>query len=280
MLGDRSGEASTTAGGRQPRSGGPPAASRSHTVKRLVRASPGVITCRGMSPRRRRNGDGCEPHHPGPGQERAIRAPLATWSTPTAASCLCTATGSSARSKMPRTCSRRSCCQHGARSANSTAVRSGPGCTALRLIAASIISATTLRRPTRVSGRHTEPIRSDEPWWLEPFPDALLDEAEPGRSPVRIPRVDRTLVCCRPSTAAGTAACRACPPRCPRVLGLGNSRHPGSTQASVNSALQRARTGFRPSRPADHVPLPRSAEEVQVVARFVEAFETGDLDRL
>ena len=48
----------------------------------------------------------------------------------------------------------------------------------------------------------------------------------------------------------------------------------------MNSALQRARAGFRPSRPADDVPLPRSAEEVQVVARFVEAFETGDLDRL
>ena len=39
------------------------------------------------------------------------------------------------------------------------------------------------RRPTRVSGRRTEPTRSDEPWWLEPFPDALLDEAEPGPKP-------------------------------------------------------------------------------------------------
>ena len=82
------------------------------------------------------------------------------------------------------------------------------------------------RRPTRVSGRRTQPTRSDEPWWLEPFPDALLDEAEPGRGPVRIPRVDRTLVRCRPSAAAGTAACRARLARCPRVLGLGNSRHP------------------------------------------------------
>ena len=36
------------------------------------------------------------------------------------------------------------------------------------------------RRPTRGSGRRTEPTRSDEPWWLEPFPDALLDETEPG----------------------------------------------------------------------------------------------------
>ena len=137
------------------------------------------------------------------------------------------------------------------------------------------------RRPTRVSGRRTEPTRSDEPWWLEPFPDALLDEAEPGpearyesRESIalsfvaglqRLPAQQRAALVLRD------------------VLGFSASETAdilGSTQASVNSALQRARTGFRPSRPADHVPLPRSPEEVQVVTRFVEAFETGDLDRL
>jgi RNA polymerase sigma-70 factor (ECF subfamily) len=53
-----------------------------------------------------------------------------------------------------------------------------------------------------------------------------------------------------------------------------------STPASVNSALQRARGGFRPSRDLDRVPLPRSPHEAEVVARFVDAFERGDLDRV
>ena len=43
-------------------------------------------------------------------------------------------------------------------SANSTAVRSGPGCTALRLIAASIICATTLAAPPgSAGGAHNPP---------------------------------------------------------------------------------------------------------------------------
>ena len=184
------------------------------------------------------------------GPERAIRAPLATWSTPTAASCLCTATGSSARSKMPRTCSRRSCCQHGACSANSTAVCFGPGSTALRLIAASIISDDA-RRPTRVSGRRTEPTRSDEPWWLERFPDALLDEAEPVPKPGTNPASRSHSRLLPAFSGCRHAACRAV---LRDVLGFSASETAdilGSTQASVNSALQPARAGFRPSRPAD-----------------------------
>jgi RNA polymerase sigma-70 factor (ECF subfamily) len=31
----------------------------------------------------------------------------------------------------------------------------------------------------------TQPVRSDEPWWLEPYPDVLLGDVTPGpRSPV------------------------------------------------------------------------------------------------
>jgi RNA polymerase sigma-70 factor (ECF subfamily) len=51
-----------------------------------------------------------------------------------------------------------------------------------------------------------------------------------------------------------------------------------TTPASVNSALQRARSGFRPTSSPDQVHLPRSSKEAGVVTRFVDAFERGDLD--
>ena len=50
--------------------------------------------------------------------------------------------------------------------------------------------------------------------------------------------------------------------------------------ASVNSALQRARAGFRRSGDPDLVPLPHSEGEGQVVDRFVDAFQQGDVDQL
>ena len=52
-----------------------------------------------------------------------------------------------------------------------------------------------------------------------------------------------------------------------------------STPAAVNSALRRARSGFRPGNP-DRVALPRSPQEAGAVARFVDAFEQGDVDAL
>jgi RNA polymerase sigma-70 factor (ECF subfamily) len=54
----------------------------------------------------------------------------------------------------------------------------------------------------------------------------------------------------------------------------------GSTTTSVNSALQRARAGFKPGRDLERIAVPRSPEEAEVVSRFVEAFESGDARRL
>jgi hypothetical protein len=48
----------------------------------------------------------------------------------------------------------------------------------------------------------------------------------------------------------------------------------------VSGALVRARAGFRPDRAPEHVPLPRSPAEADVVDRFVEAFQRGDLDQV
>ena len=52
----------------------------------------------------------------------------------------------------------------------------------------------------------------------------------------------------------------------------------GTTTTSVNSALTRARAGFRPDRSPDQVTRPHSAEEAAVVERFVEAFQHSDVN--
>jgi RNA polymerase sigma-70 factor (ECF subfamily) len=52
------------------------------------------------------------------------------------------------------------------------------------------------------------------------------------------------------------------------------------SEASVNSALQRARAALDQRLPADRTraPLPRSARERELVGRFAEAFEHDDVD--
>ncbi len=54
----------------------------------------------------------------------------------------------------------------------------------------------------------------------------------------------------------------------------------GTSVASVNSALLRARSGFNPPAGRDQVPLPRSTEVRQLADRFVDAFESVDVDKL
>lgn len=121
--------------------------------------------------------------------------------------------------------------------------------------------------------------RSDEPWWLEPYPDALIDEVTPGPDA----RYDA-----RESIALSFVAGLQHLPAHQRaalvlrdVLGFSASEAAEmleSSPASVNSALQRARAGFKPSTDPERVRLPRSQHEAQVVDRFVDAFQRGDLD--
>jgi RNA polymerase sigma-70 factor (TIGR02960 family) len=120
-------------------------------------------------------------------------------------------------------------------------------------------------------------VSSDEPWWLEPLPDALLDDAAAGPEA----RYDA-----RESVALSFVAGLQRLPAQQRaalvlrdVLGFSAAETAGlldTTPTSVNSALARARTGFRPERHPEQVPLPRSAAEAQAVERFVTAFERGD----
>ncbi len=124
-------------------------------------------------------------------------------------------------------------------------------------------------------------VRSDGPWWLEPYPDALLGDVAAGPEA----RYDA-----RESIALSfVAGLQHLPPQQRAVLVLRDvlgfpaaevAGMLGTTPAAVNSALIRARAGIRPDRDPHDVPLPRSAAEAAVVGRFVDAFERFDLDQL
>jgi RNA polymerase sigma-70 factor (TIGR02960 family) len=122
---------------------------------------------------------------------------------------------------------------------------------------------------------------SDEPWWLEPYPDAFIDTVELGPEA----RYDA-----RESIALSFVAGLQHLPTQQRaalvlrdVLGFSAAEVAemlDSTPASVNSALQRARGGLHSSRGPDRVALPRSPREAEVVDQFIDAIQQGDLDRV
>jgi RNA polymerase sigma-70 factor (TIGR02960 family) len=133
-----------------------------------------------------------------------------------------------------------------------------------------------------------EPSRLGEVVWLEPYPDALLEGG------IDVPlgpeaRYDQT----EAISLAFVAALQALPPRQLAVLVLrdvlGFHAHEvadmlDSTVDSVNSALKRARAGLhrRPAPTADHrpPPAPGSPAEEAIVAQFVRAWESADVDAL
>jgi len=122
---------------------------------------------------------------------------------------------------------------------------------------------------------------SDEPWWLEPYPDALIETVELGPEA----RYDA-----RESIALSFVAGLQHLPTQQRaalvlrdVLGFSSAEVAemlDATPASVNSALQRARGGLQLSWGSDRVTLPRSPHEAEVVDQFTDAIQQGDLDRV
>jgi RNA polymerase sigma-70 factor (TIGR02960 family) len=130
-----------------------------------------------------------------------------------------------------------------------------------------------------------EPTRLADPIWLEPYPDALLDGVPDG-SPGPEARYEA-----REAVAlAFVAGLQHLPPAQRAVLVLRDvlgyraaevAVMLDSTEATVNSALQRARAAFETRLPAgdrERAPLPRSPREREVVGRFADAFEAGDVD--
>jgi RNA polymerase sigma-70 factor (ECF subfamily) len=129
-----------------------------------------------------------------------------------------------------------------------------------------------------------EPTRWAEPTWLEPYPDTLLDgvpDAAPGPD-VRYESKEAI-------SLAFVAAMQSLPPRQRAVLVLRDvlgfragevAETLDTTEASVNSALRRARAAVAAELPPDPAKLPDDQREREVAARFAEAFEGGDVDAI
>lgn len=113
--------------------------------------------------------------------------------------------------------------------------------------------------------------------WLQPFPDALLDD--PATRVVRRGSLRLALV----------AAMQALPPKQRAVLILRDVLEFGAaeaaelletTPAAVNSALQRARAGLAGVAPEEEIAEPDDAEVGAVLDRYVRSFEAADVDGL
>ena len=130
-----------------------------------------------------------------------------------------------------------------------------------------------------------EPTRSGEPLWLEPYPDLLLGEL-PDTAPGPAARYEA-----RESVSlAFVTALQHLPPRqratliLRDVLGFRAAETAGilgCSLDSVNGSLKRARAGIANHLPPggrERSPVPGSARERDVVARFADAFTRGDVD--
>jgi RNA polymerase sigma-70 factor (TIGR02960 family) len=133
-----------------------------------------------------------------------------------------------------------------------------------------------------------EPTRLGELVWLEPFPDALLDGA------IDVPLGPEARYAQTESISlAFVTALQLLPPRQLAVLILRDvlgfqanevADMLDSTVEAVNSALKRARASLQrrlpPTGERELAPAPGSTAEQALVAEFVRAYQSGDLDAL
>jgi RNA polymerase sigma-70 factor (TIGR02960 family) len=118
--------------------------------------------------------------------------------------------------------------------------------------------------------------------WLEPYPDSLLEGALDAGPEARYAQSEAI-------SLAFVTALQVLPPRQVAVLILRDvlGFHASevadmldTTVESVNSALKRARAGLERARSRDDAPAPDSTSEQALVAEFVRAYESGDVDGL
>jgi RNA polymerase sigma-70 factor, ECF subfamily len=143
------------------------------------------------------------------------------------------------------------------------------------------------RRPrTELPFEPPAPTRMSELTWLEPYPDALI-EALPDDLPGPAARYETreavglafiTALQRLPARQRGALVLRD-------VLGFraGEAAEMlGTSEATVNSALQRARAALQERLPVprDRVPAPGSRGERELADTFADAFERGELDRV
>ncbi|HET7015100.1 MAG TPA: RNA polymerase subunit sigma-70 [Streptosporangiaceae bacterium] len=139
-----------------------------------------------------------------------------------------------------------------------------------------------------------EPTRFGEVLWLEPYPGPIFDG--PGLTAVT-PGPEARIEQAESISLAFITALQLLPPRQVAVLVLRDvlgfhadevAEMLDSTVGSVNSALKRARAGLERHRAAAGVgaggreapPVAGSAAEDAIVAKFVRAYESADLDAL
>jgi RNA polymerase sigma-70 factor (TIGR02960 family) len=130
-----------------------------------------------------------------------------------------------------------------------------------------------------------EPTRRAEPIWLEPYPDVLF-EGIPDEAPGPEARYETK----EAIALAFIVGLQHLPPQqravlvLRDVLGFRAAEVAGmldTTEPSVNSLLRRARAAFESRLPAagrERAPLPDSKLERDVVGRFADAVEAGDVD--
>ena len=133
-----------------------------------------------------------------------------------------------------------------------------------------------------------EPTRLGEVIWLEPYPDMLMDDGK-GMSPGPEARYEQT----EAISLAFVTALQALPPRQVAVLILRDvvgfhadevADMLDTTIDSVKSALKRARATLQrteSSEPA-RAPAPASGSQAEeaIVAKFVHAYQSSDIDAL
>jgi RNA polymerase sigma-70 factor (TIGR02960 family) len=130
-----------------------------------------------------------------------------------------------------------------------------------------------------------EPTRYGEAIWLEPFPDVLI-EGIPDQAPGPEARYEAK----EAIALAFIVGLQHLPPQQRAVLVLRDvlgfraaevANMLDATEASINSLLRRAREAFEVRLPAsgrERAPLPNSKLERDIVGRFADAIETGDVD--
>jgi len=130
-----------------------------------------------------------------------------------------------------------------------------------------------------------EPTRWNEPVWLEPYPDLLL-EGIPDQAPGPEARYETK----EAIALAFIVGLQHLPPQQRAVLVLRDvlgyraaevADMLATSEASVNNLLRRARAAFESRLPAtgrERAPLPNSKLERDIVGRFAETVENGDID--
>ena len=143
------------------------------------------------------------------------------------------------------------------------------------------------RRPRRVEPMNElpEPSAVNEPVWLEPYPDVLLDALADGA-----PGPEARYEAKEAISLAFVTGLQRLPPQQRAVLVLRDvlsfqatevAGMLDTTETAVNSLLRRARAALDARLPAagrERAPLPNSRPERELVGRFADAVEAGDVE--